>query len=110
VARVKLNRLNIARLGKSGPVTRALARGAEAGARGANARAPRGEHDPNRDYGAKPHLDESYYSETEPGRAAFGSNVEHATYVELGTRYMDAQPHLRPAIDDAIRAIEETRP
>jgi hypothetical protein len=31
-------------------------------------------------------------------------------YVELGTRYMDAQPHLRPAIDDAIRAIEETRP
>jgi hypothetical protein len=110
MSRVKLHRLNIARVATSDPVTRALARGAEAGARGANRRAPRGEHDPDRDYSKVPHLDESYESETEPGRAIFGSTVEHSVYVELGTRYMDAQPHLRPAIDDAIKAIEETRP
>jgi len=110
VARVKLNRLSLAKLSHSDPVTRGIARGAEAGARGANRRAPRGDHDPNRDYSAIPHLDESYVSETVPGRAWFGSVVEHAVYIELGTKYMDAQPHLRPAIDDAIRAIEDTRP
>jgi hypothetical protein len=108
--RVRLNRRNIAKLATSSQVTRGLARGAEAGARGANRRAPRGEYDPGRDYSAVPHLNESYVSEVEPGRAAFGSLVEHSVYVELGTRYMDAQPHLRPAIDDAIRAIRETRP
>jgi hypothetical protein len=110
MARVRLNRINISRVGKSDAVTRGLARGAEAGARGANARAPRGEDDPGRDYDRIPHLNESYVSETEPGLARFGSNVPHAPYVELGTRYMAAQPHLRPAIDDAIRAIKETRP
>jgi hypothetical protein len=110
MARVKLNRRNIQKLGKSEPVTRGLARGAAAGARGAASRAPR-------DTGA---LADSYVSETEPGSAWFGSirdapghpdhPVDYAVFVELGTRYMEAQPHLRPAIDDAIKAIEATRP
>ena len=110
MARVKLNRRNIRKLAESDQVTRGLARGAEAGARGAARRAPR-------DTGA---LADSYVSEAEPGFAWFGSireapghpdhPVDYAEFVELGTRYMDAQPHLRPAIDDAIRAIEETRP
>ena len=110
MAKVRLNRRNIGRLDKSDQVTRGLARGAAAGARGAARRAPR-------DTGA---LADSYVSETEPGRAWFGSirdapghpdhPVDYAAFVELGTRYQEAQPHLRPAIDDAIRAIEETRP
>ena len=32
--------------------------------------------------------------------ADVGSNVEYAAYVELGTRNMDPQPFLRPALDD----------
>jgi HK97 gp10 family phage protein len=33
------------------------------------------------------------------GPVAFvGSNVEYALYVELGTRYMAAEPYLRPAL------------
>lgn len=31
-----------------------------------------------------------------------GTNVEYAPYVELGTRNMDAQPYLRPAIENHI--------
>jgi hypothetical protein len=27
-----------------------------------------------------------------------GTNVEYAVYVEEGTRYMDAEPYLRPAL------------
>lgn len=110
MARVKLNRRNVRKVGESDQVTRGLARGAEAGARGASQRAPR-------DTGA---LADSYVSETVPGFAWFGSirdvpthpdhPVDYAAFVEIGTRYQDAQPHLRPAIDDAKRAIEETRP
>lgn len=29
-----------------------------------------------------------------------GTNVEYGPYVELGTRKMSAQPHLRPAIEE----------
>lgn len=28
-----------------------------------------------------------------------GSNLHYAPYVEMGTRYMSAQPYLRPAVD-----------
>lgn len=31
-----------------------------------------------------------------------GTNVEYAPYVELGTKNMDAQPYLRPAIENHI--------
>jgi len=31
-----------------------------------------------------------------------GSNTEYATYQEYGTRKMDAQPYLRPAVDIVV--------
>ena len=34
--------------------------------------------------------------------ARVGTNVEYARYVELGTRYMAAQPFLRPAIASLV--------
>lgn len=37
-----------------------------------------------------------------------GTNVEYAPWLEFGTRYMQARPHLRPAIEelrDEIRAL-----
>lgn len=33
--------------------------------------------------------------------AKVGTNVEYGPYVELGTRYMRAQPYLRPALSEA---------
>lgn len=33
--------------------------------------------------------------------AKVGTNVEYGPYVELGTRYMRAQPYLRPALAEA---------
>lgn len=42
-----------------------------------------------------------------------GSGVEHATYIEFGTRKMAAQPYLRPAVDivtkgtDAKKAMKD---
>jgi HK97 gp10 family phage protein len=33
--------------------------------------------------------------------ATIGTNVEYAPYVEFGTRYMAAQPFLRPALNAA---------
>jgi HK97 gp10 family phage protein len=33
--------------------------------------------------------------------ALIGTNVDYAIYVELGTRYMRAQPYLRPALGAA---------
>lgn len=31
-----------------------------------------------------------------------GSDVDYTIYVELGTRYMDAEPFLRPAVDTVL--------
>lgn len=41
-----------------------------------------------------------------PTRGQVGSNLEYAPYVEYGTRYMEAQPFLEPAIDDSKAEIE----
>lgn len=38
--------------------------------------------------------------------ALIGTNVEYAPYVELGTSRQDAQPYLRPAIDNNIAKIK----
>lgn len=73
-----------------------LLRVAQAGADGAARLAPV-------DTGA---LKDSYKAEVEPGEARFGSNLDYAEHVELGTYKMRAQPHLRPAIDDARREAE----
>ena len=38
-------------------------------------------------------------------RAEVGTNVEYAEHVEYGTRHMEAQPYLRPAIDENRRNL-----
>lgn len=39
--------------------------------------------------------------------AIIGTNVEYAPYVELGTSKMDAQPYLRPAVENHIKEYKE---
>lgn len=39
--------------------------------------------------------------------AIIGTNVEYAPYVELGTFKMDAQPYLRPAVENHIKEYKE---
>ena len=39
--------------------------------------------------------------------ARVGTNVEYAPYVEYGTHKMDAQPYLRPALDNNEARIRE---
>jgi HK97 gp10 family phage protein len=41
----------------------------------------------------------SITSRVDDDRAIIGSNVEYAPHVEYGTKFMRAQPYLRPAID-----------
>lgn len=38
--------------------------------------------------------------------AEVGSNVEYAPYVEYGTSRMEAQPYLRPALEDHASSLE----
>lgn len=35
------------------------------------------------------------------------TNVEYAKHVEFGTKHQDAQPYMRPALQDNIRNIEK---
>lgn len=51
-------------------------------------------------------LRRSITSRVETTRGYVGSNVEYAPFVEYGTRYMEAQPFLEPAIDEARADIE----
>ena len=41
-------------------------------------------------------------SQPSEGSGVIGSASDHAIYVEFGTRDIDAQPYLRPAINDEI--------
>lgn len=43
-------------------------------------------------------LRSSVFARRGDGYVEVGSNVQYAAYVEFGTRYMAAQPYLRPAI------------
>lgn len=36
-----------------------------------------------------------------------GSNVEYAAYVEYGTSRQQAQPYIRPAVERAVRSLDE---
>lgn len=47
-------------------------------------------------------LRNSYTHDVRTGEEAvyIGTNVEYAPYVEYGTSRMDAQPHLKPAVED----------
>lgn len=39
--------------------------------------------------------------------ATIGTNVEYAPYVELGTSRQNAQPYLRPAIEDHLQEYKD---
>lgn len=43
-------------------------------------------------------LRSSIQAHKEPRAVVIGTNVEYAAYVEFGTRFMAAQPYLRPAV------------
>lgn len=46
------------------------------------------------------------------GQAEVGTNVEYAAYVEYGTKYMKAQPYMRPGAEasrETIRGIFKKR-
>ena len=45
-------------------------------------------------------------SVAEVEQVTIGTNVEYATYVELGTRRMQAKPYLEPAVKDNWGNIE----
>ena len=53
----------------------------------------KGGNDGDMDINVSPEWNEGYV----------GSAVLHAIYQEFGTRYMDAQPYLRPAIDLVVK-------
>lgn len=44
------------------------------------------------------HLRDSLEHEVQGETLRVGTNVDYAVYVEEGTRYMDAEPFLRPAL------------
>lgn len=44
---------------------------------------------------------------TEDDAAIIATNVEYASYVEMGTSRQAAQPYMRPAIENNIREYEE---
>ena len=45
--------------------------------------------------------------DTDEDTMYIGTNVEYAPYVELGTSRMDAQPYLRPAIENHMSEYEQ---
>jgi hypothetical protein len=51
-------------------------------------------------------LDLLDYDEFGEVRYVVGTNVRYSIYVEYGTSSMEAQPYLRPAIEDAIRSLD----
>jgi len=46
--------------------------------------------------------------EAKPGTAEYrvSANTDYAVYVEFGTRYMEAQPYLRPAVNQTMREAD----
>lgn len=52
-------------------------------------------------------LHNSYDAEQEgKDTVIVGTNTEYAPYVELGTRYQNPQPHLRPAVSIVVNGSE----
>ena len=44
-------------------------------------------------------VDSGFTSEVGPGMKETGQSVEYAPYLEYGTRFMDAQPFVKPSYD-----------
>jgi len=52
------------------------------------------------------HLRSSIYSKISEWVAEIGAEATYALFVELGTRYMQAQPYLYPAIQEHLPQLE----
>ena len=53
------------------------------------------------------HLRSSIYAKIEDWVAEIGAEATYALFVELGTRWMRAQPYLYPAIQEHLPRLEE---
>jgi HK97 gp10 family phage protein len=53
------------------------------------------------------HLRSSIYAKIEEWVAEIGAEATYALFVELGTRYMQAQPYLYPAIQEHLLQLEQ---
>jgi len=53
------------------------------------------------------YLRQSIYSKVQEWVAVVGAEAPYALYVEFGTRYMQAQPYLYPAIEEHLPRLEE---
>ncbi|MEM2281817.1 MAG: HK97 gp10 family phage protein [Candidatus Bathyarchaeia archaeon] len=51
-------------------------------------------------------LRSSIYSKASGWTVEVGASAEYAAYVEFGTRYMQAKPFLRPAIEEHLPVLE----
>lgn len=52
-------------------------------------------------------LRNSVTGETDGQTVQVGTNVEYATYVEIGTYKMGARPYIKPSIEDHIQEYQE---
>ena len=52
------------------------------------------------------HLRSSIYAKIQEWVAEIGAEVTYALFVEFGTRYMQAQPYLYPAIQEHLPQLE----
>jgi HK97 gp10 family phage protein len=53
------------------------------------------------------HLRSSIYAKIQEWVAEIGAEATYALFVELGTRYMQAQPYLYPAIQEHLPQLEQ---
>lgn len=53
------------------------------------------------------YLRSSIYAKVQEWTAEIGAEAPYAIYVEFGTRYMQAQPYLRPALEEFLPRLEE---
>jgi len=53
------------------------------------------------------HLRSSIYAKIQEWIAEIGAEATYALFVEFGTRYMQAQPYLYPAIQEYLPRLEE---
>jgi HK97 gp10 family phage protein len=53
------------------------------------------------------HLRSSIYAKIQEWVAEIGAEATYAMFVEFGTRYMQAQPYLYPAIQEYLQRLEE---
>ncbi len=53
------------------------------------------------------HLRSSIYASIKEWVAEIGAEAAYALFVELGTRYMKAQPYLYPAIQEHLPRLEQ---